>query len=390
MKRSNLCHRTLALGAELLRPDEGSQNQAHSGRLASLDGWRAFSILLVLGSHCKFTAGFPSGLTRWANWLFDGDLGVRFFFAISGFLITWLLILEENQCGRISLKHFYIRRALRILPVYFAFLLILVALQWLTPFSQTTLTWVGNLTLTRNFIGTSWTSGHLWSLSVEEQFYLLWPGLFLISGIGSNLPKAVFVLALPMVIAPIWRIITYLKLYPSMLGPAFGDWSFFKYFDCLAIGCLCAFLLARKPHFLLQHLAHSWKPAVVAGVLILTPYVLSRKLTFELLTVPLGYSLQGCGFGILMLQSTLFPTRRGYQALNWSWVSRLGGLSYSIYIWQQLFSTKPSNFGLPNVWWLSFPGWLLPVLVVSFVSYYAFERPCMNLRRFFRLTPANG
>ena len=78
---------------------------------------------MVLGSHCKVVAGFPKSLDRIFYWLFDGDLGVRCFFVISGFLITYLLLQENKQTGSVSLRKFYIRRVLRILPVYFAFLL---------------------------------------------------------------------------------------------------------------------------------------------------------------------------------------------------------------------------------------------------------------------------
>jgi len=91
-------------------------------RLPSLDGWRAVSILIVLGFHCTFASGFPSALRPVFHWLFDGSLGVRFFFVISGFLITWLLLCEHEQRGAINLRSFYIRRALRILPVYLVFL----------------------------------------------------------------------------------------------------------------------------------------------------------------------------------------------------------------------------------------------------------------------------
>src|SRR5882672_7119385 len=80
-----------------------------SGRFPSLDGWRAVSIILVLGEHSRQTGGFPKSLDPLFKWLFDGDLGVRFFFVISGFLITYLLFREYDQTGSVSLRKFYIR-----------------------------------------------------------------------------------------------------------------------------------------------------------------------------------------------------------------------------------------------------------------------------------------
>src|ERR1017187_6342941 len=154
----------------------GATSVCISKRLPSLDGWRAISIMMVLGAHAEHTNGFPNAFHAIFKWLFDGTLGVLFFFVISGFLITWLLVFENDRSGHINLKHFYARRALRILPVYYAFILTLVCLQLFTVYTQSVSAWIGNLTFTTNFVTANvWPSGHLWSLSVEEQFYLLWP-----------------------------------------------------------------------------------------------------------------------------------------------------------------------------------------------------------------------
>ena len=91
---------------------------------------------MVLGAHTKSTYDFPEQLDPLFKWAFDGDLGVRTFFVISGFLITWLLLKEEKQNQTINLKKFYIRRILRIWPVYFAYLFTLFILQTLTPYHQ--------------------------------------------------------------------------------------------------------------------------------------------------------------------------------------------------------------------------------------------------------------
>jgi peptidoglycan/LPS O-acetylase OafA/YrhL len=95
-------------------------------------------------------------------------------------------------------------------------------------------------------------------------------------------------------------------------------------------------------------------------------------------------SFETFGFALLMLQSVFLPDWGIYRILNWRWVCQIGVLSYSLYIWQQIFCTAPEAFGLGRVWWMSFPGWLVPVFVVSFISYYGLERPILKLRVRFR------
>src|SRR5688572_18048903 len=92
-----------------------------SARVPSLDGWRGVSILLVLVSHFEFSTGFPIGQLGAGGMIAHGDLGVRVFFLLSGFIITHLLLREARETGRVSLKLFYLRRTLRIMPPYFAY-----------------------------------------------------------------------------------------------------------------------------------------------------------------------------------------------------------------------------------------------------------------------------
>ena len=350
-------------------------------RFPCLDGWRAVSILIVLGSHCGHT-GLPDSLVPTVWWLFSGKMGVRFFFVISGFLITSLLLQEYDRRGKISLRRFYARRALRILPVYYAFLLVVFALQHFTAWHQSGAAWLGNLTFTTNYLGDNWVTGHLWSLAVEEQFYVLWP--ILLVAIGCQNSKGLFIaLALPVVVAPLVRVIGYTKTAPIILQPFFSEYSFLQHFDSLAVGCLAAVLLVRKEHLVSQALGRFKRGGVLlALVLIFTPHVLSRLLVAGMFTVPLGDSCQAIGFGMLILQGVLFPG--GFAPLNWPVIRNLGVLSYSLYIWQQLFCASPKFFGWPDLWFMSMPGWLFAALLTAMLSYYCFEKPLLGLRARFR------
>ncbi len=359
-----------------------------SSRLPSLEGWRAISIAVVLVAHSFSLAGCPAALQWVAVNLIDyGNLGVRFFFLISGFLITWLLIVEYDQTGQVSLKHFYARRVLRIFPVYFAFLFVLMLLQLFTPYQQNAITWIGNLTFTTNFIedAASSRSGHLWSLAVEEQFYFVWPTIFLLAGVASRLRRAWGILSIPILTAPIFRIIGDKHLYPSILAPFFNFCPTFNFYDSIAIGCLCAILFARR-HLWVQRNFERWStPLIVGGIiLILAPDIFSK---LHLPGQCLHYSFQAAGFAILLLHSITAPQCGVWRVLNSKGVCHIGVLSYSIYIWQQLFCA-PETFGLSHhIWWMSFPGWLLAVLVAAHISYFCLERPLFRLRACFRNVP---
>jgi peptidoglycan/LPS O-acetylase OafA/YrhL len=353
-------------------------------RLPSLDGWRAVSIILVLGAHCWRSVGYPSSLNPIFQF-FDGDFGVRCFFVISGFLITWLLVQEQERDGSVSLKRFYIRRALRILPVYFAFMVALWLLHLFTTFNQTPRTWLANLTFTTNFFDATWQSGHLWSLSVEEQFYLIWPALFVALAVLKKPATTLKWLAVPLVIAPFWRLVTYKEFYPANLKILFAHFSFFNYFDCLAIGCMCAVALRHyRPLFETWLVKRVIFVACIGLVLILLPYFLAHLHVPGRVIAASTASLQALGFALLLLLSVLPENQKLFSPLNWRWVGHIGMLSYSIYIWQQLFCANPETYGGTRSWWNTFPGWLLAALIVAHLSYYLLERPLFQLRSRYR------
>src|SRR5438270_4005923 len=153
-------------GRERSSPDNSSKSFRYQ---PALDGIRAIAVLLVMANHTGF--------------FHAGRLGVDIFFVLSGYLITAILVAEFSAGGRIDLKKFYARRALRILP---AVILLLVALNVFAAITQPreqvqTLRWdsLGALFYVANWLRAFGRDlgivGHLWSLSIEEQFYLLWP-----------------------------------------------------------------------------------------------------------------------------------------------------------------------------------------------------------------------
>lgn len=367
-------------------------------RLPSLDGWRALSIILVLGSHSKHAEGFPDSLHKAFTYMFDGVLGVRIFFVVSGLLITWLMLKEEEKTQKVNLKNFYIRRALRILPVYLAFLLVLAGIQYFTPCGHSLSNWISNLTFSRNFyLDGNRISEHLWSLSVEEQFYLIWPFLFV------WLAPAVRPRLMPVILAAAILTSFIIRSLHAVPHPDSDAWrhalqftTFFNHVDALAIGCMAAILLFTEQQRLRS--LNTSRPSLffVAGVLLFIEPFIVYWLTTRSWAPPalrsigwfgwfvVGPTSQMAGFTLFVLQSILLPSKGLYRCMNWRPVAVFGTLSYSIYIWQQIFFIHPEQFGMQPVWWLSFPFWLIPVFVAAILSYNFLEKPFFNLRHRFR------
>ncbi len=356
-------------------------------RLPSLDGWRAVSILMVLGNHSTYVAGFPYALTLAFNVIFDGNLGVRFFFIISGFLITWLMVLERDRTGAVNLREFYIRRSLRILPVYIAFLAVLAVLELANLNHQTLAAWIGSLTFTRNSFGGvkegDSLTAHLWSLSVEEQFYLAWPVLFIIFAKKQGDRQILGILFMAILALCIIRGLNFSAFCVNgssyqFLAPVLS-WRSLRYFDSLAFGCVAAILFAHRREMIEPHLKrHRFMATGLGIMLIFFPYFSGHLPLKDLIRAQLEPSLQALGFSILLLLSIVAPDWGINRTLNRKWVRLVGIWSYSIYIWQQLFWRSPHIFGLNHIWWMG--AWIIPLFAVAVTSYYGLERPFFKLR----------
>ena len=212
-----------------------------ASRIASLDGLRAIAIGLVLAEHggVAFT---DASSHWWAAPLINGGFGVRLFFVLSGFLITGLLIREQERYGRISLRAFYVRRILRIFPAFYLYLGTVAALAaagWIAVSGSQILA-AG--TYTWNYLerwqpgGPAegiWFLGHLWTLSLEEQFYLVWPGVIVLAGWRSARRAALLV---PLAV-PVLRVLLYVA-FPAQRGQL--GMMFHTGIDSIFIGCAFA------------------------------------------------------------------------------------------------------------------------------------------------------
>jgi peptidoglycan/LPS O-acetylase OafA/YrhL len=344
--------------------------------IPSLDGLRAISILLVLISHLDGTRNFPS-------WLFaytgdTGNLGVRVFFVISGFLITTLLLKEVDKTGHISLRGFYTRRTLRIFPAFYAFTLVIAIFSFAGWIQLRDGDLLHGLTYTMNYhFPHSWYMAHIWSLSVEEQFYLLWPAVLLFCGPR----RGPWVSGGVILIVPLLRFGTW-WFFPNHMYRT-GE-EFHTVCDALASGCLLAavFNVLGRFQAYLKFIHSAWFAVVPAlGVLM---YASSVSTRFYVL---FGITILNVCIALCVDRCVRCPDTPFGRLLTWSPLVYAGQLSYSLYLWQQPFLNRHSTS-----LWCAFPQNIAMVGLCSLASYYIVERPIreyghQRLRRSRQLAP---
>jgi peptidoglycan/LPS O-acetylase OafA/YrhL len=350
-----------------------------SSRIPSLDGLRAISIVLVLVSHLVYTERFPlpKGIDPvWLDRL--GPLGVRVFFVISGYLITSLLLKELETNKSINLGKFYFRRTLRIFPPYYFFILVMIMLNKLNWVELSGRDIIHAFTYTVNYYPErSWVIGHGWSLSVEEQFYLLWPALLLLSGKrrGLWIALAFFLLA------------PFIRLGYYYLKPAFVEYELGFRFettaDAIAIGCLLAGIykwLICQPFF--QRVAKSRWFIFIPVIVLIASEINPVRIRYLLFAIPIQ------NLGIAACIAWCITSYKGLigKILNSRPVAFLGVISYSVYLWQQPILNPYSTLAINR-----FPLNLVIVVVVSLASYFFVEQPSLMLRQWLkdRIFPSN-
>jgi peptidoglycan/LPS O-acetylase OafA/YrhL len=336
---------------------------SHAGRLPGLDGLRAISVALVVTWHVAMN-GLAHDAVLGQVWRFDiGNLGVRVFFVLSGFLITTLLLEEHAVHGRISLARFYFRRTLRIMPAYYVFLgamAISAAVGWITVAPAAFLHAAAYLT---NYLSSAWWIGHSWSLSVEEQFYLLWPGTLVLLGIRRGFRVA----AVMLLAAPVFRV---LATREPPLWPVYWRYAFECVADALATGCLLAYLRPRLWTWSRYRALLSGRAALVLPLALAVVTVLSvRDHTFAAVV---GVSLMNVLIALIVDWALRHPRGAVGRALNSRPVAFVGTLSYSLYLWQQPF--------LANAGHLPMAVRLAAIAAAALLSYYLVERPALRLR----------
>jgi len=317
-----------------------TRQSERDSRIAPLDGWRTISVALVIISHLtafsSIKLSVPGRLGRAVIIPIlkeIGPLGVSIFFVISGYVIVGGLIREYARADRVSLFSFYVRRVFRILPPLLMYVLAVMALaqaNLIPPFASGV---VKALTFTCN-LGTDcggWFGAHTWSLSYEEQFYLVIPVLFAVLWKSR---RSAFIL-LPAVLG-----VLTLCSYPfsEIAADLFGHF--------VAISTGVAWAAAEQDVLRICKRLPGYVVSLIPIVLIA-----SVRLTHTRFW-PVGLLVSPPIITVMLVHST-FISKRMAGALSKPWLTYIGRSSYSIYLWQQLatygFSGASVSFYLVSV-----------------------------------------
>jgi peptidoglycan/LPS O-acetylase OafA/YrhL len=342
-------------------------------RIPTLDGWRAVAIGAVILSHAFQLSGAASRPVRAAGYIMGhlGGLGVALFFAISGYLITTLLLEEAERRSGISLRGFYVRRAFRILPAAYLYLIVLAiagGCGWLGDSLRR-----GELASAAFFYSNywperSWYTAQFWSLSMEEHFYLLWPAL--LAGLGAR--RALIAAGAFLAAAAVWRpwSLAHISLPYPALQRTDMRLDAFLYAGALAI-------LLHGPYRLpvLRALTAPWfRACSVLAVMAAWVWMLAGSARSA------GTLVESALLPAILVSVIYWPGSRLFRILEWPPLLWVGRISYGMYLWQQFFFTP-----LRAVTISAAAEVFLPRLVLTFaaaiVSCYLLERPLLSYSR---------
>lgn len=340
--------------------DDSPPKFVSSGRIPALDGLRAVAVTLVVIDHIIESKTPRTNRLEHEIAKAVSDVGVDAFFVLSGFLITTMLCRELDRSSKISLRQFYFRRALRIFPAFLVFLGFVALLAGTGQLDVPRRDWLAAFTYTMNFDPQpTWEVGHLWSLSIEEHFYLLWPPLLLL------MPRrtALYALVGLLVLEPLARVFVLVE-WPSTYARV-ELWTFVRT-DGIAAGCLLA-LMSREPWGVkvLDAAARRWPLALVALVV---------ALVIEFVSGKLGVGVTPSVVALALAVLIWWTVRTEPRWLNGRAIVTVGVGSYSIYLWQQIFLSPKV------VWWTSLPVSLVLVGLAAAASYHCIEQPFLRLK----------
>ncbi len=355
---------------------------------------------MVISIHFLYMNAIPTAPPAWLSVfhvLQFGWTGVDLFFVLSGFLITGILL--DTRASGNYFRSFYSRRALRIFPLYYlvvgVYLLSLPlqaripALAANRPDPRIGLSYL--VYLNNWFVPILHRSGgsiaYLWSLAVEEQFYLLWP--FLVFRLSQ---RAFLRLCIVLcVLLPLLRLL--IDPHPSLPASDFVFMNTTTRMDSLVWGALAALLVRSPAHFVRLRPMLPWIASLCAALMLVIAFPLHELYSRKFYTQSIGYSFLAIGFAAVLLLAYHSDSTGGRFAkfLGWPLLTRFGRYSYAIYVFHyfvllglvQPFSGRPwFSHSLPRALGL-FVLFNAACLGIGFLSYHLYEKHFLKLKRYF-------
>ena len=344
----------------------------HSLYIPSLDGIRAISFFIVFFSH--------AGLGH----IVPGGFGVTVFFLLSGFLITTLLRIEFSRYGRVSLRSFYLRRVLRILPPLYASMALAIVLFCIGT-KHAAIPLAGTLSQAfqvSNFYMIFSSSaaiipgtGVFWSLAIEEHFYLLFPLLYAWMLPRFTAYRQTSVLLWLCAVALTWRCILHFYFNADPMRTYYGTDT---RFDSILLGCV--FAIAANP--ILHDPLHEFfllriRWMLPLAIIVLFGTFLGRNDSFR---ETVRYTLQGLALIPLFIAAIHFQKSWPVRFLNLPFMRFLGVLSYSLYLCHSvIMEAVQRNWKTDGV--LTGTASLAGALCFAIMVHYWIERPCTRIRK---------
>ncbi len=350
---------------------------ANNKYIPGLDGLRALSILIVWVAHLGFEKIVPGGL------------GVTVFFFISGFLITRLLASEQNENeGNIDLKNFYIRRFLRLMPALFVYVIVLSIIAALFNAAPLIVHFLSAMFYFVNYYDAlapmlNWPEriipwGQLWSLAVEEHFYLIFPALLVFLG-RTHKQRLILIVSL-IILSALWRFIAF---FVFNLGDDYTYQATDTRFESIAWGCLLAVIMdgSKKVSKYIVNL-----PVFIIAIAMILFTLLYRNDDFR---ATLRYTIQGIAL-FLIIYNLYFNKYLNFaiNILETKFLRHFGRLSYSIYLWHWPIIWYLRDYGHAES--MSMQNMLISIIIgyaCAIISYKLVEMPMFKLRKKFGAHP---
>jgi peptidoglycan/LPS O-acetylase OafA/YrhL len=351
------------------------------GRLPSLDGLRAVAVWLTILHHLtgRFAPTISNPLLH--ALAYSGD-GVGIFFVLSGFLITTLLLREHERFGRIDMIGFYLRRTFRIFPPLYAYLLFVIVFCGVVNIELRPESILSAGLFFRDYSpwGAFFLTEHTWSLSVEEQFYLLWPPIFILSMRHGGKAYAAKVGVALIAATPILRVLG--RLVHVAAFQHRDVTMMHTRMDALMAGCVLA-LVIGTPAFerFYRRYARVWWLAplytlLIAGLLGGLKRPLGDTTLGVAYTIVLGLTIDSLCIAVFIAWAIRNANSAVGRVLNHPIAIWMGVVSYSAYLWQTAFIHESNPTFLARWPWL-----LVYIWLAAGLSHALVENPALACRR---------